>query len=111
MELIVSRDSGYADKLRAYVIFVDGKKVGTIRNGETQKFPIATGAHVICAGIDWCKTDLLRFTVSDGESPAFQVRSNLRGSRLFLALWYALVARNQYLLLQQLPDSSVSNSF
>ena len=101
MDLIVSRDSGIADRLRQYEIIVDGRKIGDIRNGETRKFPIEAGQHTIVAKIDWCKTPALEFTATVGESPSFLVRSNLRGPKIILAIWYALAARSKYLRIEQ----------
>jgi hypothetical protein len=33
--IALSRGSGYADRLRAYRVMLDGVEVGRIRNGET----------------------------------------------------------------------------
>jgi hypothetical protein len=101
MGLIVSRDSGYADRLRAYAIIVDGKKIGEIRNGETKEFPIEAGKHSISARIDWCRTAAFDFTAKEGETPSFHVRSNLRGVKIFFAIWYALIATRKYLCLEK----------
>ena len=106
MNLTVSRDAGYADRLRAYSILVDDVKIGEIRNGETKDFPIAPGRHRISAKIDWCRTAALEFTVQEGEPLSFLVRSNLRGFRLLLAIWYVFVARSKYLRIERTFSSS-----
>jgi len=52
--LTVVRDSGYADRLRAYKIVLDGVVIGMIGNGETKTFPIVPGPHSLSLKIDWC---------------------------------------------------------
>ena len=99
--LIISRDSGYADRLRSYTILLDGKKIGELGNGETKTFSVAPGRHAISAKIDWCSSSALDFTVGEGECSSFRVGSNMRGLRIFLSLWYVLIARNEYLRIEQ----------
>ena len=105
MNLIVSRDAGYADRLRAYAIFLDDVKIGEIRNGETKEFSVDPGRHCISAKIDWCRTPNLDFTAEEGDSLSFLVGSNLRGFRLFWAIWYVFVARSKYLRIEQTSRS------
>jgi len=99
--LTIVRDSGYADPLRAYRVFVDGKEIGKVGNGETKTFPVNPGAHRLALKIDWCGSKAVEFTAADGASMSFQVRSNLRGARILAALWYALFAWNSWLLLER----------
>ncbi|MBC3860507.1 hypothetical protein H8K32_00200 [Undibacterium jejuense] len=108
MKLIVSRDSGYADSLRAYAVLIDGVKIGEIRNAETKEFSIEPGRHNISAKIDWCRTSALDFTAKEGEQLSFVVSSNLRGLRLLLIFWYAIVARSKYLRIEQEFSSSLT---
>ena len=99
--LIITRDSGYADRLRAYKVVLNGESIGEIRNGETKEFPIGSGKHALSLKIDWCGSETVEFVVNREEKPAFRVKSSLRGKRVFLSLWYALFARNSYLLLER----------
>jgi hypothetical protein len=99
--LKIVRDSGYADRLRAYKVIVDGKTAGQIRDGETKEFPISGGQHDLSLKIDWCGSQRVQFTISDGDALTFHAKSNLRGPKLIAALWYALFARTSYLRLEQ----------
>ncbi len=99
--LKIIRDSGYADRTRAYVIILDGKNVGELRNGETKEFPVSPGQHDLSLKIDWCGSETCQFTVTEGETLAFRATSNLRGAKLLLSLWYVLFARNSYLQLDR----------
>ena len=106
--LIVVRDSGYADRLRAYTIVLDGVVIGTIRNGETKTFPIVPGPHSISLKIDWCGSKPVRFAAADGDSVAFDAKSNLRGLKIMSALWRSVFAWNSWLLLEQRTSDSQS---
>ncbi len=95
------RDSGYADRLRAYEVIVDGNTAGEIRNGGTKKFPISSGQHDLLLKIDWCGSKTIRFTTGDGEVRTFDAKSNLRGPKLLAALWYALFACSSWIVLSE----------
>jgi len=104
--LIVVRDSGYADRLRAYRILLDGIVIGTIKNGETKTFPIVPGSHSLSLKIDWCGSKPVKFAAADGTSVAFDARSNLRGAKILGAFWRSIFAWNSWLLLEQRTSDS-----
>jgi hypothetical protein len=99
------RDSGYADYLRAYAVILDDRKICELRNGETHKVVILAGSHWLSVRISWCGSKSVSFTATEGEDVTFLVKSNCRGWRLGLALWYVLFAWNSYIRLNQLPRS------
>jgi hypothetical protein len=104
--LTVARDSGYADRLRAYKIVLDGVVVGTIRNGETKTFSIVPGHHSLSLKIDWCGLKPVKFAAADGMSVTFDANSNLRGPKITGALWRSIFAWNSRLLLEQRTSDS-----
>ncbi len=81
----IRRDTGWADKLRAYRILLDGQELGRIKQGETQEFEVSAGSHEIVAKVDWCSSAPMTFDL-DESGAEFEVASNLRGARVFLAL-------------------------
>ena len=83
-KLSVTRDSGFADRIRAYTIFVNNKKIGSINNGETKEFEfeVLEGVNTIYAKIDWQKSEVYEFQ-GDEKLISFSVYSKLRGWRLF----------------------------
>jgi hypothetical protein len=99
--LRIVRGSNYADKCRVYWIALDGNKIGKVKNGEAKELAISSGRHDLSIRLDWCGSKTLPFTSSEGEVVTFRVTTNLRGVRIFLALWYVLFARNSYLVLEQ----------
>jgi hypothetical protein len=70
--LKIVRDSGYADRLRAYKVIVDGNISGEISNGETKEFPVSSGQHDLSLKIEWRGPRTIRFTIADGEVLTFE---------------------------------------
>ena len=103
--LKVVRDSGYADRARAYKVVVDGQTVGEIRNGETREFPITSGQHDVSLKIDWCGSKIISFIATEGDVFTFDAKSNLRGRRLLMSPWYALFAWNSWLVLEMRSEA------
>lgn len=97
--ITISRDSGYADKIRAYRVVVDGSEIGTIGDGESKTFPIEPGPHRLVLKIDWCSSNTVSFDLAENTSVHFQCGSNLRGFSVFLGIYYTLFARDKYLWL------------
>jgi len=96
----IKRDSGYADRLRAYQIVLDGQTVGELRNGEELKLGASPGRHQLYVKIDWCRSPIVDFD-DDGGLVSFDCGSSLRGWRLFLVLLYVVLFRHDYLWLRR----------
>ena len=71
--IILNRTSEYLNRLRSYAVYIDGKKAGTIANGETKEFAVTAGHHSIVTKIDWCSSKTISFTISDDEIKEFKV--------------------------------------
>lgn len=69
----LTRTSEYVNRLRDYGIYIDGKKIGVIANGETKEFTVSTGQHSIVTKIDWCSSPTLTFSIGDNEIRNFKV--------------------------------------
>jgi membrane protease YdiL (CAAX protease family) len=98
----VTRGSTFADKLKAYVVVIDGEEVGQIRDGRSISVPVSPGRHAIHLSMDQCRSKPVAFTVSEGEGIRFECGSNVRGWRMLLAAIYVTVLRKQYLWIRQL---------
>lgn len=66
--LRISRTSEWANCLRRFGVFLDGNKIGTIRNGQTVDFPVAPGEHELFLTVDWCRTEVLLVDIPEGET-------------------------------------------
>lgn len=98
--LKIVRDSGYADRVRAYKVILDGEEAGKIRDGEIKEFPISSGPHDVSLKIDWCGSNTIQFTATEGDVLTFSAKSNLRGSRIWASLWRSLFAWNTWIVLE-----------
>ncbi len=97
----VARYAASMDAMRAYWVVVDGKKVGTVKNGRSSSFSIPPGEHTITMKIDWLGSRSLNFTAGEGDTVNFRTGSSLRGLRAFLAIWYVVFDRFSYIALEQ----------
>ena len=64
----VVRDSGYADCLRAYGVYLDGEAICKLRNGQAKQWPVSPGPHSISVRIDWCCPKAIEFVATEGET-------------------------------------------
>ncbi|HWI92725.1 MAG TPA: hypothetical protein VNT20_15720 [Flavisolibacter sp.] len=71
--IILNRTSEYINRLRDYLVYIDGKKVGTISNGEIKEFNVPSGQHSMVTKIDWCSSQTVTFDVSEDEVKNFNV--------------------------------------
>ncbi|MGK2862103.1 MAG: hypothetical protein ACSLE0_09235 [Chitinophagaceae bacterium] len=71
--IILTRTSEYVNRLRDYGVYIDGKKVGTMANGETKEFNVSSGQHTLFTKIDWCSSPTMTFSQGDNEFRNFKV--------------------------------------
>jgi hypothetical protein len=62
-DLVLRRSAGFRDILRAYRIFVDGRKVGKINRNSEIRIPVSAGKHTVQLKIDWCSSPELVVSV------------------------------------------------
>jgi cold shock CspA family protein len=95
----ITRESGYADVLRAYKVVLDGKVIGTIRDGQQVEFDVAPGRHQLQLKIDWCRSNIVDFEV-DGGTVEFECGSNVGGCNGMMAIYYVVFLSGEYLWLR-----------
>ena len=69
----LKRTSEYNNRMRDYKIFIDGKQVGTIANGETKDFPTTVGQHIVTAKVDWCSSPELSIEPKESQTSSLKV--------------------------------------
>jgi len=106
--LMLARDSTYADRLRAYSVWLDGKKIGSIRDGEMQKFDLSPGSHSLMLRIDWARSKKVLFDVPADKDVYFQCYSSVGGkgvlSRGISVYYYGTIGLNEYITLEQVDS-------
>ncbi len=74
-KLIISRSSEWVNRLRNIQLIMDGKKLGVIRNGQSQEFDIPAGEHQFHSTIDWCGSPTISFHANDGDTMEVSISS------------------------------------
>ena len=54
--------------IRSYHVEIDGKRIGSIKVGEVQHFPVDPGEHTLTIQIDWCRSHPLKVTKIPGQN-------------------------------------------
>ena len=103
-QIIVTRDSGWADCARKYRLLLDGVEVARIPDGGTVTIEAPPGRHRLKARIDWLSTEEIEFDPGDGPA-AFHVYSKLRGLRVLLTIVAAFVPGMWFGLRQVSPPA------
>ena len=97
----VTRTSSYADRIRAYRILVDGVERARLSAGDFVDIPVDAGSHSVAAKIDWCSSPSVSVITRPGSTTTMECASNLQGLRIFLAIFYTTLFRDQYLTLAE----------
>lgn len=73
--LQLHRQSNYGYSLRAFQVYIDGVRVGDIRNDETLRFPnLSTGNHQLTVKVDMTKTTIPFEIVAGQQTLCFEMR-------------------------------------
>ncbi|MFU8803376.1 MAG: hypothetical protein ACNA8W_06170 [Bradymonadaceae bacterium] len=97
--VVVERVHGMGDKLRAYVVEIDGEPKGKLTQGQRVVIDVPPGRHQIRVTIDWCSSKTIDFELLPGQRRQFWCGSNITGWRLLFVMLYVLVLRDEYLWL------------
>lgn len=98
--IIITRENGYADKMRDYSIILDGEVIGRIADGQTKTFDVKDGIHTLRLSIDWAESNEVSFEFS-GNDIKFKCANSLKGWRVVLAIAYATFLSHKYLMLRR----------
>jgi hypothetical protein len=75
-------------------------RLGRIGNGEEKRFDIPPGEHRLMMKVDWGRSGVVRCSATEGQTLEFNCGSNLRGTRLLYAIYYATLGYRNYLWLR-----------
>ncbi|WP_207492060.1 hypothetical protein [Aridibaculum aurantiacum] len=71
--ITIIRTNEYLNYFRNYGVYLDGKKIGTIANGQTMNYDVTPGQHSLVTKIDWCSSPIQTFHITEGETKIFKV--------------------------------------
>lgn len=97
-ELIVRRRAAWwQDRMRDYLILVDGSEAGRIGNGAEVRVQVQPGRHRVQLKIDWCASPALDVDVPDGAAQTLDCGPN---ATPLTAVFYVALRPGHYLALQ-----------
>jgi hypothetical protein len=104
----IERPISFFNMLRSYGIYVDGKKIGTIDNGETKIFQIEPGEHTIYAKIDWCYSPHVKINIEENDIQFLQL-STFKYAGVSLLIFIAVLFFNLIITYFIKTDASIIN--
>lgn len=90
-KIIIKRLPAYGDALRDYKIYIDGKKIGSIGEGESKEFEVPEGKHIIYGKIDCFKSQKIAFDIVDNNEKYFEVKSNMSFIKLGITIFTGMM--------------------
>jgi L-asparagine transporter-like permease len=90
-KLIIQRANEYGNAARKYGVYIDDQKAGTISNNDTESYDLAAGTHTLYAKIDWCYSQVLTVTLSEGETKYVRL-SGIPYANLVILIYIIIVA-------------------
>ena len=99
--VIIRRNSGYVDLLRAYKVVLDGNVVGKVKNGQQIEVAVSQGKHELFLKIDWCRSNVIEFENDGSSDIEFECGSNLEGLKILLLILYVTFFRSKYIRLNK----------
>jgi hypothetical protein len=94
----------FANKIRSYIIYLDGKKIGHINDGKTEVIPIQPGTHELYLKIDWAYSPKIKFTIAENQTKYFECATSATAWKAAIPLYafYAITfGRKKYLTLKE----------
>jgi hypothetical protein len=106
-KIIINRKGEWMNRLRKFQVYVDGEKVGEIKNGSAEEFMVSAGHHSLQCKMGRYCSNFCELTTGESDVKFLAVRSNLKFfwvfySILLVAILAPLVAR---FLKVQLPEN------
>ena len=83
-QLVIERQSEWYNRFKNVRLFVDGTKVGVVKNGEKKVLNVEEGSHIIQAKVDWCGSNKLNVEVN--KDLHIELKANRKIRSLFQIL-------------------------
>jgi hypothetical protein len=90
-------DSGSRDSWRRYRVLVDGEEVGRLSRGESARFHVGLGRHVVQVVIDWKRS--AQFVIDGGSDEMSRLRCGPTRGAVWAAIDFFKRGDNAWLFL------------
>jgi len=99
----IKRGWQYNNLVRPYTVLLDGEWAGKIMNEDQIELQTTAGAHSVQLKIDWCRSNIVSFSIAADQAVTFECGS----VNVLVALFYVVFRPSHYLWLRQI---SISNA-
>ena len=103
--VFLARIPEYADRIRAYKVFLDGAEVGKIMRDQTLKLDVESGDHEIFLTLDWVSSNKLVFRAKPNEDVYLECGNNIKVDwsplTILRAIGAVTVVRSSYLYVKR----------
>lgn len=90
-EIKLTRPTGYrVDRGRKYQVFVDRKRVGSIKIGEAKVFTLSSGRHELRLKQDWGSSEKLQVDLGDNDQAEFVCAPRVKQNDETIVVGYRL---------------------
>lgn len=90
-KIVVNRKSEWANKGRKIELYLNGKNIGTIGDGETREFDVEPGLYFLYAKIDWCRSPIEEINIGLDQIQFVELSGFKKSQWLFPVLLIASV--------------------
>jgi hypothetical protein len=102
MEIVVIRPKQFADRLRAYKLYIDGKPVGKIKAGQEVCLSIPQNSSKLLAKIDWCSSNEFDLSaIKENEKLEIVNTMSEKAWIPFYIIYLTTVGRKKYLRVEK----------
>lgn len=99
----ISRAVGWTDKYCSYIVYVNGKEMERLKQGECKSFSISPGSHemVLKVAWSWHRSNKIKFNAIGGQEIVFSCRSNTNVWRKLFGILYIVFGFNNCVVLEK----------
>ncbi|MSP19485.1 MAG: hypothetical protein EXR74_07935 [Bdellovibrionales bacterium] len=88
----IRRRWNFVGAIRKFTVFVDGNKIGTIKNGKEESFAISPGKHLmVVKGAVWSKTQAISLDLAPEQKKTFECGVTNSCQKQLVALFVLIV--------------------
>ena len=105
--LRVVRTSQFANRWRPIKVCLDGREVGTVRDGQTADFVVEAGEHDVHAAVDWVRSETVRIGCAAGTPVTLRLSSPLTGWKLLRTQAAMSGPPGSFIALEVVPSAAI----
>ena len=97
-KIILKRNSEWANKMRTFDLYLNGKKFTAIKDKGILSYDIPVGKYQLIAKIDWCASQPVIFDLEEGDIRRFEIKGFIFSKYLLpITIFFGLLYFGLYL--------------